>query len=104
MGWLVIVESRAKTFSTSCVFFLTFFARRKTRNIAGTAVQAVGLNAIFPLGTEICKCFGSNNMHISHLVPPHDLQQPLFFSRVATLALTKMSFKLLALLNPIGLF
>ena len=40
-------------------------------------------------------------LHISHLVPPHDLQQPFFFSRGATFALTRMPFKLLALLNPI---
>ena len=33
-------------------------------------------------------------LHISHLVPPHDLQQPFFFSRGATFALTRMSFKL----------
>ena len=43
--------------------------------------------------------------HISYLVPPHDLQQPFFFSRGATFALTRMSFKLVALLNPIiGIF
>ena len=39
-------------------------------------------------------------LHISHLVPPPDLQEPFFFSRGATFALTRISFKLLALLNP----
>ena len=44
-------------------------------------------------------------LHISHLVPPHDLQQPFFFSRGAIFALRRMAFKLLALLNPIiGIF
>ena len=40
-------------------------------------------------------------LYISHLVPPHGLQQPFFFSRGATFALTRISFKLFALLNPI---
>ena len=31
----------------------------------------------------------------------HDLQQPFFFSRGATFTLTRISFKLFALLNPI---
>ena len=39
--------------------------------------------------------------HIFHLVPPHDLQKPFFFSRGATLALARMSLKILALINPI---
>ena len=39
-------------------------------------------------------------LHISHLVPPHDLQEPFFFSSGAAFALTRISFKLLALLNP----
>ena len=38
---------------------------------------------------------------ISHLVPPRDQQQPFFFSRGVTFALTRMSFKPLAPLNPI---
>ena len=40
-------------------------------------------------------------LHISHLVPLHGLQQPFFFSRGATFALTRISFKLFAVLNPI---
>ena len=40
-------------------------------------------------------------LQILHLVPSHDLQQLFFFSRGATLALRRMSLKLLALLNPI---
>ena len=40
-------------------------------------------------------------LHISHLVPSHDLQQPSFFSRGATLALTRKSLKFLAFLNQI---
>ena len=35
-------------------------------------------------------------LHISHLVPSHDLQQPSFFSRGATLALARKSLKFLA--------
>ena len=40
-------------------------------------------------------------LHISHLVPPSDLQQPFFFLRGPSFALTRMSFKVLAFLNPI---
>ena len=39
-------------------------------------------------------------LHISHLVPPRDLQEPMFILRGATFALTRISFKRLALLNP----
>ena len=35
-----------------------------------------------------------------HLVPQHNLQEPLFFSRGATFSLTRISFKRLALLKP----
>ena len=42
----------------------------------------------------------TTSLHISHLLPPHDLQEPFFFSSSATFALTRISFKLLALLNP----
>ena len=38
--------------------------------------------------------------HILHLVHPHDLQEPFFFSRGAIFALTRIYFKLLAFLNP----
>ena len=40
-------------------------------------------------------------LHISHLKPLHDLQQPLFFLRGVNLVLRRMLFKLLAHLNPI---
>ena len=39
-------------------------------------------------------------LHISLLVPPHDLQEPFFFSRGAAFAFTRISLKLLAFLNP----
>ena len=39
-------------------------------------------------------------LHISHLVPPHHLPELFSFSRGSTFALTRISFKLLALLNP----
>ena len=42
----------------------------------------------------------STYLHISHLVPQHNLQGPLFFSRGATFSLTRISFKRLALLKP----
>ena len=63
MGWLVIVKSRSKTFSTSCVLFCACFAWKKIHSIAGTTVQVTELNAIFPVGTEkeISKCFSSHN-------------------------------------------
>ena len=62
MGWLVIVKSRSKTFSTTCVLFRACFSWKKIRNIAGTTVQVIGLNTIFSLCTERSKCFSSNNM------------------------------------------
>ena len=62
MGWLVIVKSRLKTFSTTCVLFQACSAWKKIDNIAGTTVQIIGLNAIFPLCTKRSKCFNSNNM------------------------------------------
>ena len=40
-------------------------------------------------------------LHVPRLQASHDLQQPFFFSNGATLALTRISFKLLALLNLI---
>ena len=39
-------------------------------------------------------------LHILHLAPPHHLQETFLFSRGATFALTRILFKLLALLNP----
>ena len=62
MGWLVIVKSRSKTFSTTCVLFRACFSWKKIHNIAGTTVQVIGLNTIFSLCTERSKCFSSNNM------------------------------------------
>ena len=42
-------------------------------------------------------------LHISHQVPSHDLQEAFFFSG-GTFALTRISFKFLALLNtPVGI-
>ena len=39
MGWLAIVKSRSKTFSTTCVFFRACFALKKIHNIAGTYLE-----------------------------------------------------------------
>ena len=61
-------------------------------NIAGMLVQVIRLKAIFFFGIRRSECFGSYNMFTySHLIPPHDLQQPFFFSRGATFALTRLS-------------
>ena len=62
MGWLVIVESRWKTFSTTCVLFWRCFAWKKIYNMTRTTIQVIDLNAIFSFGTERSKCFGSYNM------------------------------------------
>ena len=62
MGWLIIVKSRSKTFSTTRVLFRTCFTWKKIHNIAGTTVQVIRLNATFSFGTERSKCFGSHNM------------------------------------------
>ena len=62
MGWLVIVKSRSKFFSITSVLFRACSAWKKMHNITGTTVQIIGLNTIFSLCTERCKCFSSNKM------------------------------------------
>ena len=39
-------------------------------------------------------------VHISHRIPPRDLMEPFLFSRGATFALTRLSFKRLAFRDP----
>ena len=39
-------------------------------------------------------------VHILHRRPPHDLMEPFLFSRGATFALTRLSFKRLAFRDP----
>ena len=69
-------------------------------DIVGTTVQVTVLSEIFSLSTERSKCFTSHNIFV-YFAPSTfiDLQEPVFFSRGATIALTRISFKLLALLN-----
>ena len=62
MGCLVIVKSRLKTFSTTCVLLWTCFAWKKIHNTVGTTVQVIRVNATSSLGTERSKCFGSHNI------------------------------------------
>ena len=44
MSWLVIVASRSKTFSTTCVLFWTCFAWKK---IPGPILESKGMHAMF---------------------------------------------------------
>ena len=70
-------------------------------NIVGTTVQVIWLNA-YSLWVlkDLNVSVATTCLHISHLVPPHDLREHFFFSRGTNFALTRISFKLLALLNP----
>ena len=62
MGWLAIYKSGLKVFSTTFVLFPAWFTLKKIHNIAGATVQAIGLIAIFSLGTERSKFFSSHNI------------------------------------------
>ena len=105
MGWLVIFKSRSKTFSITCVLFCFehVLHEKKIHKNAGTTVQVIELNAILPLLVlkDLNVLAVVKWLHISHLVPPHDLQQRFFFSRGATFTFTRVYFKHLALLEPI---
>ena len=93
MGWLVIVKSRAKTFSTPCVLFRACFAWKKIHNIAA----AIKLSGLIQYSLGVLKDLNvsvvTTRLHISHVEPPHDLKHPFFFTRVATFALTRISFR-----------
>ena len=99
MGGLIIVKSRSKTFRTTFVLFRTCFAWKKIHNIVGTTVQSGLIQYSLWVLKDLNVSVVTTCLHISHLVPPHDLQEPFFFSRGATFALTRISFKHLALLN-----
>ena len=102
MGWLVIVESRSKTFCTTCVLFWRCFARKIIQNIARATVQVIGINAVFSLGTKSSKCFDNHNM-FAYFAPntfKWSSRAFLFFKR-CTFALTRMSLKLLTHLKRI---
>ena len=73
----------------------------KKHNIAGTRqFKLLGLMQYSLLVMKDLNVSAfTTRLHISHLVLPHDLQQPFFFSKGATFAVIGMSFKLLALLN-----
>ena len=96
VGWLVIVESRSKSFSTTRVLFWTCFTWKKIHNIFGTAVQIIGPNAIFTLGTERSKFFSGHNM-FTYFAP----STSTWCATGAIFDLTEMSFNNLALLNRI---
>ena len=73
MGWIVIVESKSKTFSTTCVLFWIWFSRKMVHKIAWIRVQVIELDAIFSYCTDRSKYFGSYDMFpYFALVPPHD--------------------------------
>ena len=62
MGWLVNVESRLKNLVLPAYCFEHALHEKKIHNSAGTAVQVIGLNALFSLGTERSKCFSGHSM------------------------------------------
>ena len=106
MGWLLAVESRSKTFNTTCVLFWSLFAWKSHGTLLERYFKLLGLMqySFWALKDKnivlVTTC-----LHLLYLVPPHDLQQPFFFSRGATFALIRMSFKFFTFLNPIiGIF
>ena len=97
----VIVKSRSETFRTTCVLFRTCFAWKRYTTLLEWQFKLSGLMqySLWVLkGVNVSVV--TTCLHISHLVHPHDLQEPFFFSRDATLTLTRILFKLLAILNP----
>ena len=78
------------------------FSWKKIPNIAGTRVQVIGLNTIFSLSTERSKCSSSHKIfaYFAHSTSKWSVTAFLLFKR-CYLAITRTSFKLLALLNPI---
>ena len=105
MGWLVIIEFRSKTFNTTCVVEHAFHEKRYT-TLLERQFKLSGLIKYSPwVLKDLNVSVVTRCLYISHLVCTNDLQQPFFFSRGATFAITRISFKLLALLNQIiGIF
>ena len=93
MGWLAILKYRAKTFSTPCVLFRACFAWKKIHNIAGT----IKLSGLIQYSLCVLKDLNvsvvTTCLHITHVVPPHDLQHLFFFTTGTTFALTRISFR-----------
>ena len=90
----IIMKPCPKFLWTSCVFFMVSFARYQINYILDLQFRFSGLISYvrFVVGTI---CF-----QISHLGPLQGLRQTLFLIW-GTFALTSISFKLLALRNPI---
>ena len=59
---LYLLNLDRKLLVLTCILFWICFAWQKIRNIAGTAVQVIWLNAIFSMDTERSKCFGIHYM------------------------------------------
>ena len=106
IGWLLVVESWLKTFSTTCVMFWTWFAWKKIHSIVGMTVQVLVLNIIFSLGTERSKCFSSHNMFACFAPSTSTWSATAFFLfKRCYVRSHKNIFQLLALLNLIiGIF
>ena len=104
MGWLLIVESRLNTFSATCLLFWTCFAWQKhaEQTFQEQWFKLSGLMQYSPwVLKDLIVSVVITLLYILYLALPHNLQQPFFFSRVATFALTRNTSKLLALLNPV---
>ena len=101
MGWLIIVKSKSESFSTTYALFWTCLPWKRIHNIVGTTVQVIWLNVIFSLDTKRSKCFSSLYM-FGYFAPSTSAWsvRAFFFSKGTTFALTRISFKLLTLLNP----
>ena len=96
------MESRSKTFSTTYVCFEhALHEKRLQKTLLERQFKLSGLLQYSLLILKDPNVSVVTCLHISHLVSPHDLQQPFLFSKSAAFALTRMFFKILALLTQL---
>ena len=90
-SWLVIVESRSKVFSATYLLFWAFFVWKKCTTFLQQQFKLSGYSlwVLKDLNVSVVTEF----LHILHLISPHNLQQPFFFSRGATFTLERLLSK-----------
>ena len=93
-SWLVIVESRSKVFSATCLLFWAFFVWKKCTTLLQQQFKLSGLMqyclwVLKDLNVSVV----TECLHILHLISSHNLQQPFFFSRGATFTLKRLLSK-----------
>ena len=81
-----------------------FFSEKRYATLLERQFKLSGLMQYYPwVLKDVNVLLVTTCLHISHLLAPHDLREPFFFSRRATMALTRISFKLLGLLLTISI-